>query len=52
MKNKEFILKNCNNTSGNDWESALAKQLNPLYLFFGISRKCRESPAQLFEVIN
>ncbi|NIH19345.1 HNH endonuclease [Morganella morganii] len=48
-KIKKFICKNCNNISGNDWESALAKQLNPLCLFFGISRERGESPSQLFE---
>lgn len=48
-KVKEFICESCNNTSGNDWESALAKQLNPLSLFFGISRERGEAPSQLFE---
>ncbi|MFP8965238.1 HNH endonuclease [Pokkaliibacter sp. CJK22405] len=48
-KVKGFICVDCNNTSGNDWESALAKQLNPLNLFFGISRERGEAPSQLFE---
>lgn len=48
-KVKGFICESCNNTSGDDWESALAKQLNPLSLFFGISRERGEAPSQLFE---
>ncbi|WP_375176790.1 HNH endonuclease [Marinobacter mobilis] len=48
-KLKGFICESCNNTSGDDWESALAKQLNPLSLFFGISRERGEAPSQLFE---
>ncbi|MBE0448829.1 MAG: HNH endonuclease [Actinobacteria bacterium] len=48
-KVKGFICESCNNTSGDVWESALAKQLNPLSLFFGISRERGEAPSQLFE---
>ncbi|MDH0306665.1 HNH endonuclease [Aeromonas caviae] len=48
-KVKGFICENCNNTAGDNWESALAKQLNPLSLFFGISRERGEAPSQLFE---
>ncbi len=48
-KVKGFICESCNNTSGDDWESALAKQLNPLSLFFGISRERGEPPSQMFE---
>jgi len=48
-KVKGFICEGCNNTSGDDWESELAKQLNPLSLFFGISRERGEAPSQLFE---
>lgn len=48
-KVKGFICENCNNASGDDWESELAKQLNPLSLFFGISRERGEAPPQLFE---
>lgn len=48
-KVKGFICKGCNNTSGDGWESALAKQLNPLSLFFGINRERGEAPSQLFE---
>ncbi|WP_071871054.1 HNH endonuclease [Atopomonas hussainii] len=48
-KVKGFICKSCNNTSGDNWESELAKQLNPLSLLFGISRERGEAPSQLFE---
>ena len=44
-----FICKQCNNQSGDDWESDLAKQLNPLGLFFGISRDRGSVPSQQFE---
>lgn len=48
-KVKGFICKDCNSTSGDAWESELAKQLNPLSLFFGIIRERGEVPPQLFE---
>jgi len=48
-KIKRFICKTCNSISGDDWESELAKQLNPLSLFFGISRERGDAPSQLFE---
>jgi len=44
-----FICISCNTKSGDDWDSELAKQLNPLSLFFGISRERGEAPSQLFE---
>lgn len=44
-----FICDECNNTSGDDWESELASQLNPLNLFFSISRDRGEAPSQQFE---
>jgi hypothetical protein len=44
-----FICKPCNNQSGDEWESDLAKQLNPLCLFFGISRDRGDVPSQQFE---
>src|SRR5690606_38575799 len=48
-KVKGFICKDCNSASGDAWESELAKQLNPLSLFFGIIRERGEAPSQLFE---
>lgn len=48
-KIKGFICRDCNNSSGDDWESELAKQLNPLSLFFSISRERGDVPSQVFE---
>lgn len=48
-KVKGFICKACNNSTGNSWESELAKQLNPLSLFFGIKRERGSAPSQVFE---
>lgn len=48
-KIKGFICNICNNKSGDDWESELAKQLNPLSLFFGVSRDRGNTPSQTFE---
>ncbi|WP_241579946.1 HNH endonuclease [Rosenbergiella nectarea] len=48
-KVKGFICNICNNTSGDTWESALANQLNPLSLFFGIIRERGNTPPQFFE---
>lgn len=44
-----FICNSCNNKSGDDWESELARQLNPLSLFFGIRRERGGVPSQTFE---
>ena len=33
-KIKGFICRACNSTSGDSWDKELAKQLNPLSLFF------------------
>lgn len=44
-----FICNSCNNKSGDNWDSELAKQLNPLSLFFGISRERGDVPSQIFE---
>lgn len=48
-KVKGFICDNCNNKSGYVWESDLAKQLNPLSLFFGINRERKDVPSQVFD---
>src|SRR5262249_27851171 len=37
-------------TTGHSWDAALAKQLNPLSLFFHISRQDGQPPAQDFPV--
>lgn len=47
-----FICNACNNQSGDDWESDLASQLNPLSLFFGITRDRGEVPSQKFETTD
>lgn len=46
---KGFICKGCNGSTGREWEAELARQLNSLSLFFGISRDRGEVPPQLFE---
>lgn len=43
-----FICNACNNKSGDKWENELAKQLNPLSLFFRISRERGNAPRQKF----
>lgn len=40
-----FICENCNNTKGNEWDSKLAKHLNPLSIFFNIKRERGEVPS-------
>ncbi len=44
-----FLCKVCNSISGKDWDAELAKQLNPLSLFFGIIRERGEVPSQIVE---
>lgn len=44
-----FICSDCNSKSGDIWESELAKQLNSLNLFFGISRERGSVPSQMME---
>ena len=51
-KIKGFICRACNSTSGDSWDKELAKQLNPLSLFFGIKRERRDVPSQLFETTS
>lgn len=48
-KIKGFICRACNSTSGDSWDKELAKQLNPLSLFFGIKRERGSTPSQVFE---
>lgn len=47
-KVKGFICNTCNRKSGDSWETALASQLNPLSLFFRISRERGVAPPQVF----
>lgn len=48
-KIKGFICRACNSTSGDSWDKELAKQLNPLNLFFEIKRERGDVPSQSFE---
>ncbi|MFD2114020.1 HNH endonuclease [Thiorhodococcus fuscus] len=47
-KVKGFICIECNSSAGDEWETELAKQLNPLCLFFGIERERGDVPSQTF----
>lgn len=47
-----FICKKCNSNSGRDWDSELAKQLNPLCILFGITRGRGEPPAHTVTAAN
>jgi hypothetical protein len=49
LKTRGFICVDCNSLSGQAWDGALAEQLNPLCIFFGIVRERGESPAELIE---
>lgn len=40
-----YICETCNNTKGNEWDSKLAKQLNPLSILFKIKRERSEVPS-------
>lgn len=44
----DFICKLCNNKSGREWDVDLARQLNPLSLFFRINRERGEVPGEIF----
>lgn len=40
-----YICEDCNNKKGNEWDSKLANQLNPLSIFFKIKRERSEVPS-------
>ncbi|NNC23542.1 HNH endonuclease [Salinisphaera sp. USBA-960] len=44
-----FLCADCNSKSGDNWESALARQMNPLSLFFRINRERGNAPPQTFQ---
>ncbi len=48
-KIKNFICNDCNNLTGMNWDAELANQLNPLCLFFGITRDRGTTPSQIFK---
>ena len=52
LKAKSFICDSCNNNAGAKWDSELAKQLNPLALFFGIKRERGSSPSEIFSTTD
>lgn len=47
-----FLCADCNSKSGDNWESELAKQMNPLGLFFRINRERGNAPSQNFKTIS
>jgi len=47
-----FLCVDCNSKSGDRWESALASQMNPLSLFFRISRERGDAPSQKFKTTS
>jgi hypothetical protein len=42
----------CNSKAGDSWDAALARQLNPLSLLFGIARERGEPPSQDFKTVG
>lgn len=44
-----FLCVACNSKSGDNWDSALARQMNPLSLFFRINRERGSAPSQKFQ---
>lgn len=48
-KVRGYICINCNNLTGRKWDSELANQLNPLSLYFRISRERGNAPSQIFK---
>lgn len=51
-KVKNFICNFCNRKSGDKWEAELAKQLNPLSLFFKINRERGKVPSEVFDTVS
>ncbi|WP_273181329.1 MULTISPECIES: HNH endonuclease [Methylophaga] len=47
-----FLCVNCNSKSGDSWDSALARQMNPLSLFFRINRDRGNVFSQKFQTLN
>jgi len=47
-----FLCVACNSKSGDSWDSALAHQMNPLSLFFRISRERGDAPSQKFQTTS
>lgn len=51
-KVKGFICIECNSRSGDSWEAALARELNPLSLYFRIKRERGSAPEQDFNTAD
>jgi hypothetical protein len=47
-----FLCVGCNSKSGDNWESSLASQMNPLSLFFRINRERGDAPSQKFQTTS
>lgn len=47
-----FLCVNCNTKSGDEWESEIARQMNPLSLFFRIKRERGNVPSQKLKTIS
>lgn len=47
-----FLCVRCNSRSGDNWDSALARQMNPLSLFFRINRERGNAPSQRFQTTS
>ena len=51
-KVSDFICKNCNSETGSNWDSELARQLNPLSLYLGIRRQRGSVPSETFPTFS
>ncbi|WP_198651747.1 HNH endonuclease [Salinicola sp. RZ23] len=47
-----FLCVGCNSKSGDNWDSVLARQMNPLSLFFRINRERGDAPSQKFQTTS
>lgn len=47
-----FLCVDCNSKSGDNWDSELARQMNPLSLFFRINRERGNAPSQKFQTTS
>lgn len=47
-----FLCVSCNSKSGDNWDSKLAQQMNPLSLFFRINRERGDTPSQKFQTTS
>ena len=52
LKVRGILCAQCNNDTGKSWDAALAEQLNPLCLLFGITRDRGVTPPQTFATIS